>query len=198
MNRFVLVLSAVRAACILRHRPRATRPAAAERALPVRRVRRGRRARPVGRLRHDLQPFPQRGTGDRRDGPGPADHASTPRRARSDREVDFNVEYYHVGGRYSPILRQLEAPALRLDEPRHEPVRRHARRRGGGILGRIRRRRGHPALSRVALRFDARLFTRPSPSRARQIYCEPRGCTAFANGSIVRPVRRQRGLVFKF
>lgn len=114
------------------------------------------------------------------------------------REVDFNIEYYHVGGRYAPV---------RPKESRTHPyvsmslgASRFVASPGGDELGFSVGFGGGADLElseRVWLRFDARLYTTIALSSA-EIYCEPQYCTSFTTGSVFNQFAGSAGLVFKF
>jgi hypothetical protein len=112
-------------------------------------------------------------------------------------EVDFNVEYYHVGGRYSPayhksLLRPFVSMTLGVSRFVASPGGDEAGFSVGFGAG------GDLALSKsTALRLDARLYSTIALSSA-QIYCEPQYCTAFTNGSVFTQFSGSLGLVFKF
>lgn len=112
-------------------------------------------------------------------------------------EVDLDIEYYHVGGRYSPILQDSKVrPYVSMSlgmsrfvaSPGEEEVGFSVGFGGGTDI---------PLSRRVALRFDARLFTTIALTSA-QIYCEPGRCTGFASGSTFVQFAGSGGLVFKF
>lgn len=113
------------------------------------------------------------------------------------REVDFNVEYYHVGGRYSPayhksLLRPFVSMTLGVSRFVATPGDEEAGFSVGFGAG------GDLALSKnTALRLDARFYSTIALSSA-QIYCEPQYCTAFTNGSVFTQFSGSLGLVFKF
>jgi hypothetical protein len=112
-------------------------------------------------------------------------------------EVDFNVEYYHVGGRYSPashtsLLRPFVSMTLGVSRfvasPGNQEEGFSVGFGGGGDL---------PLSKNTALRLDARFYSTIALSSA-MVYCEPQSCTAFTNGSVFTQFLGSVGLVVRF
>lgn len=113
-------------------------------------------------------------------------------------EVDFDVEYYHVGGRYAPVRQKkskvhpyvsMSLGASRFVASPGDDELGFSVGFGGGADMELSKR--------VWLRLDARLFTTIALSSG-VIYCEPQYCTAFTNGSVFSQFAGSAGLVFKF
>ena len=112
-------------------------------------------------------------------------------------EVDLDIEYYHVGGRYTPILQNSKVrPYVSMSLGMSRFVASPGDEEAGFSVG-FGGGTDIPLSPRVALRFDARLFTTIALSSA-QIYCEPGACTGFATGSTFVQFAGSGGLVFKF
>lgn len=112
-------------------------------------------------------------------------------------EIDLDVEYYHVGGRYVSIrhkskLRPYVSMSLGMSRFVAKPGDSETGFSvgfGGGtdvILS-----------PRMSLRFDARLFSTIALSSG-QVYCEPQVCTVFASGSTFNQFAGSAGVVFRF
>ncbi|MGK2858598.1 MAG: hypothetical protein ACSLFQ_15460 [Thermoanaerobaculia bacterium] len=102
----------------------------------------------------------------------------------------------YVGGRYSPILHDSKLrPYVSMSLGMSRFVASPGDEEAGFSVG-FGGGTDLPLSPRVALRFDARLFTTIALSSG-QIYCEPQQCTSFATGSTFIQFAGSVGLVFK-